>query len=204
MPELPQQGPEDPGPFAFASEPRVRRILDAAGFTGVGMEARPLLLDAAIGRGLDRAVQGALEIGPVSRALDGKPEEVRAAAANEIREALTPFAKGQACRCRHRFGWSRRGRRSATGAVSRNTVIACDKREAFAQGSDAPDDRHPRRNPSIRVRGGMDCFASLVVELRSRSTRWLAIDVNALRQIIARCKMVCTAFSISWRLTHSN
>ena len=35
VPKLPQQGPEDPGPFAFASEARVRRILDAAGFTGV-------------------------------------------------------------------------------------------------------------------------------------------------------------------------
>ena len=70
VPKLPQQGPEDPGPFAFASEARVRRILDAAGFTGVQMEPCPLLLDAAIGRGLDGAVQGALEIGPVSRALE--------------------------------------------------------------------------------------------------------------------------------------
>jgi hypothetical protein len=93
---LPQQGPEDPGPFAFASEARVRRILDAAGFTGIGMEPCPLLLDAAIGRGLDGAVQGALEIGPVSRALDGQPAELRTAAANSIREALTPFAKGDA------------------------------------------------------------------------------------------------------------
>ena len=59
VPKLPQQGPEDPGPFAFASEARVRRILDAAGFTGVEMEPCPLSLDAAIGRGLDGAVQGA-------------------------------------------------------------------------------------------------------------------------------------------------
>lgn len=96
VPKLPQQGPEDPGPFAFASEARVRGILDAAGFTGVGMEACPLLLDAAIGRGLDGAVQGALEIGPVSRALDGQPDDLRKAAAASIREALTPFAKGDA------------------------------------------------------------------------------------------------------------
>ena len=32
VPKLPQQGPEDPGPFAFASEARVHRILGAAGF----------------------------------------------------------------------------------------------------------------------------------------------------------------------------
>jgi ubiquinone/menaquinone biosynthesis C-methylase UbiE len=96
VPKLPQQGPEDPGPFAFASEERVRRILDAAGFAGVQMEPCPLLLDAAIGRGLDGAVQAALEIGPASRALEGQPAELRAAAANSIREALTAFAKGDA------------------------------------------------------------------------------------------------------------
>ncbi|MBR1142232.1 class I SAM-dependent methyltransferase [Bradyrhizobium sp. AUGA SZCCT0431] len=96
VPKLPQQGPEDPGPFAFASEARVRRILSESGFAGVEMEACPLLLDAAIGRGVDGAVQGSLEIGPVSRALDGQPEELRVAAANSIREALTPFAKGDA------------------------------------------------------------------------------------------------------------
>ena len=95
VPKLPQLGPEDPGPFAFASEQRVRRILTQAGFTGITFEACPLSLDAAIGRGLDGAVQGALDIGPVSRALDGQPEELRAAAAQSIREALTPFAKGQ-------------------------------------------------------------------------------------------------------------
>src|SRR6266702_1480387 len=96
VPKLPQQGPEDPGPFAFASEQRVRRILDGAGFAAIQMEPCPLLLDAAIGQGLDRAVQGALEIGPVSRALEGQPAELRAAAANSIREALGAFAKGDA------------------------------------------------------------------------------------------------------------
>jgi len=96
VPKLPQQGPEDPGPFAFASEQRVRRILDGAGFAAIQMEPCPLLLDAAIGQGLDRAVQGALEIGPVSRALEGQPAELRAAAANSIREALAAFAKGDA------------------------------------------------------------------------------------------------------------
>ena len=96
VPKLPQQGPDDPGPFAFASEQRVRGILNAAGFTGIQMEPCPLMLDAAIGRGLDGAVQGALEIGPVSRALDGQPADLRAAAAKSIRETLAAFAKGDA------------------------------------------------------------------------------------------------------------
>ncbi|WP_027580648.1 methyltransferase domain-containing protein [Bradyrhizobium sp. Ai1a-2] len=94
VPKLPQQGPDDPGPFAFASEERVRRILGAAGFTNVEMEPCPLTLDAAIGGGLDGAVQGALEIGPTSRALQDQPDELRAAAAGAIREALAPFVKG--------------------------------------------------------------------------------------------------------------
>ena len=96
VPKLPQLGPEDPGPFAFASEERVHRILGAAGFTGIAMEPCPLSLDIAIGRGLDAAVQGALEIGPTSRALEGQPADVRAAATNSIREVLAPLAKGDA------------------------------------------------------------------------------------------------------------
>jgi SAM-dependent methyltransferase len=95
VPKLPQQGPEDPGPFSFASEARVHRILGEAGFTGIAMEPHNLALDVAIGRGLDAAVQGALEIGPASRALDGHPADVRAAATNSIRETLATFAKGE-------------------------------------------------------------------------------------------------------------
>jgi SAM-dependent methyltransferase len=93
-PKLPQLGPEDPGPFSFASEARVHRVLGEAGFTGINMEPCDLSLDVAVGRGLDAAVQGALEIGPASRALQDQPPEVRAAATNSIREALAPFAKG--------------------------------------------------------------------------------------------------------------
>ncbi|KWV50165.1 methyltransferase [Bradyrhizobium macuxiense] len=94
VPKLPQLGPEDPGPFSFASEARVNRILGEAGFSTIAMEPCRLELDVAIGRGLDAAVQAALEIGPASRALEGHPDDVRAAAVTSIREALTPFAKG--------------------------------------------------------------------------------------------------------------
>ena len=96
VPKLPQLGPEDPGPFSFASEHRVQRILSEAGFSGMEMERCDLSLDVATGRGLDAAVETALEIGPASRALEGQLPDLRAAAANSIRQALTPFAKGQA------------------------------------------------------------------------------------------------------------
>lgn len=95
VPKLPQLGPEDPGPFAFADEARVRRILGEAGFTDIAMEACPLTFDVAAGRGLEAAVQGALEIGPASRSLEGQPPDVVSAAIGAIREALTPFARGQ-------------------------------------------------------------------------------------------------------------
>jgi SAM-dependent methyltransferase len=96
VPKLPPQGPEDPGPFSFASEARVQRILNAAGFKQVAMEPCDLALDIAIGGGLDAAVRSALDIGPTSRALQDQPETVREAAKNSIREALAPFVKGEA------------------------------------------------------------------------------------------------------------
>jgi SAM-dependent methyltransferase len=95
-PKLPQLGPEDPGPFSFASEQRVSRILNEAGFSGIKMEPCKLALDLAVGRGIDAAVQSALEIGPAARALAEQPEEVVAAASQSVREALSPFARGQA------------------------------------------------------------------------------------------------------------
>src|SRR5580700_5032106 len=69
VPKMPQMGPEDPGPFSFASEARVNRILSAAGFSEVTMEPVDLALDVAVGGGLDAAVKSALEIGPSARAL---------------------------------------------------------------------------------------------------------------------------------------
>jgi len=94
VPKTPPVGPEDPGPFAFASEARVKRILSEAGFAGIAMEPCRVELDIATGGGMDAAIQAALEIGPASRALEGHPAELRAAAVTSIREALAPFAKG--------------------------------------------------------------------------------------------------------------
>ena len=94
VPKLPPQGPEDPGPFAFASEERVHRILGEAGFKRIEMEPVALSFDIAIGRGLEAAAQAAMQIGPGSRALDGHPPETRAAAAKSVREMLVPFVRG--------------------------------------------------------------------------------------------------------------
>jgi hypothetical protein len=60
------------------------------------MQPHDLSLDVAIGRGLEGAVEGAMQIGPASRALQDSPPVVRDAARNSIREVLAPFARGQA------------------------------------------------------------------------------------------------------------
>jgi hypothetical protein len=73
----------------------VTRILREAGFADVAMEACSVSLDVAIGRGLEAAVDGALEIGPSARALEGHPAEVRLAARASVRELLTPYLRGQ-------------------------------------------------------------------------------------------------------------
>ena len=79
-PPLPETAPEAPGPFAFASEARVRQILKDAGFANIALTPHDLEVDIAAGRGLDTAVRAAMTIGPTSRMLDGQSEAVRAAA----------------------------------------------------------------------------------------------------------------------------
>jgi ubiquinone/menaquinone biosynthesis C-methylase UbiE len=94
VPRLPETGPEDPGPFSFADERRVRRILERAGFTAIGLEPIDLSLDLANGRGLEAAVDTAVNMGPASRALEGQPPQSREAAAASIRAALAQRQAG--------------------------------------------------------------------------------------------------------------
>jgi len=94
VPPLPEVGPEDPGPFSFAVERRVRGILERAGFGAIKLDPVDLAMDLAAGGGLDAAVDTALGIGPASRALDGQPPALRAAAAESIRAALAPHQVG--------------------------------------------------------------------------------------------------------------
>jgi SAM-dependent methyltransferase len=93
-PPLPETNPEDPGPFAFASEARVRQILKDAGFADIVLKPHDLELDIATGRGLETAVRAAMTIGPTSRMLDGQSEAVRAAVTADIRKALAAHARG--------------------------------------------------------------------------------------------------------------
>jgi len=91
VPRLPELGPDDPGPFSFASEQRVRGVLERAGFDRISLESVELPFDLANGGGLTAAVETAMHIGPTSRALDGQPAEKHTAVADSIRAALAPF-----------------------------------------------------------------------------------------------------------------
>jgi hypothetical protein len=94
VPKLPQLGPEDPGPFSFASPDRVKTILDQAGFADVTVEPHDLELDVAAGEGIETAVEAAASIGPAHRAMEGQNAETRAMAIASIREALRPYVRG--------------------------------------------------------------------------------------------------------------
>jgi len=94
VPRLPELGPEDPGPFSFADESRVRRVLDRAGFAEIELTAIDLAIDIAAGLGFESAVATAQSIGAASRAIEGRPERERAAAVEEIRTALAPHQRG--------------------------------------------------------------------------------------------------------------
>lgn len=96
VPRPPASSPGEPGAFAFADESRVRDILNGAGFTDVGLEGLELSLDIGIGRGLETAVEAATSMGPTSRALEGQPAQLRAAATESIRVALARYHVGNA------------------------------------------------------------------------------------------------------------
>lgn len=95
VPKLPEVKPEDPGPFSFAGEERVHRILGDAGFSDIAMERADLSLDIATGRGLEAAIESVLTIGPTSRALEGQPPDKVAAATDSIRTMLKSHLKQQ-------------------------------------------------------------------------------------------------------------
>jgi SAM-dependent methyltransferase len=93
LPPPPAANPEQPGPFAFADEARVRRILSRAGFVAVetkGFDADFVLSDT----GVDDAVRFATTTGPTARALreagEAASENVRAA----IHARFQEFARG--------------------------------------------------------------------------------------------------------------
>jgi len=73
--------------------------------------------------------------------------------------------------------------------INKPAVIACDKRGAFAQGSESDEAIHPS------LRGRMDCFASLAMTVVAR----FAVPRNAaltMRIAIATKRFKCCDFVV--------
>jgi SAM-dependent methyltransferase len=115
VPLPPPPAPGAPGPFSFADPERVRRVLAAAGFAGVRLEAEEGELAIGAGGDLGRAVEISLQMGPVAVALREAGEAGRAArgrAAAAIRAALAPLETPSGVRAGY-AAWIATARRAA-------------------------------------------------------------------------------------------
>lgn len=84
--------PNAPGPFAFGDRQRLDDILAASGFTAI--DIAPFDTTISYGRGtsreeaVDDALDMAFQVGPLSRALADRPDDIRAQAAEAVRTAF--------------------------------------------------------------------------------------------------------------------
>ena len=95
LPPQPPPDPEAPGPFRFADPEVLRRILSGAGFSAIEVTPHDSMLQLAGPGELERAVDFALQIGPVSRALAPVDADVKAAATRAIRAELAKHESAQ-------------------------------------------------------------------------------------------------------------
>jgi SAM-dependent methyltransferase len=95
LPPQPPPDPEAPGPFRFADPELLRRILSGAGFSAIEVTPHDSMLQPAGPGELSRAVDFALQVGPVSRALAPVDAGVKAAATAAIRAELAKHESAQ-------------------------------------------------------------------------------------------------------------
>lgn len=91
IPLPPPPPPEAPGPFAFADDARVRRILGDAGWADVAVD--PLdttLVIGGSGASLDQAVEFIMGMGAAAASVQAATPDQRRAAAAAVREVFQP------------------------------------------------------------------------------------------------------------------
>jgi len=76
--------PREPGPFAFSDKDYVSDILSAAGFVDINFEATTPTMKMGKGRTVEETAEFFMDLGPVSRALDGQEDAQRVA----VRDAI--------------------------------------------------------------------------------------------------------------------
>jgi SAM-dependent methyltransferase len=94
LPEPPKPPePGAPGPFAFADEDRLRGILERAGYGDIDIVRHDTDLVFAGRSDIEGAVDLALQVGPLSRALSTLTETTRARVRTAVRDAFLPHHK---------------------------------------------------------------------------------------------------------------
>jgi len=91
VPPGPPPGLDEPGPFAFSNPERVKHILSGAGFSHPRFSRFDFPM--VLGANLDDAAEQATTMGAASRALQGQPEAIIAAARSAVRAALVPYVE---------------------------------------------------------------------------------------------------------------
>lgn len=86
VPPAPPSSPDAPGPFSFGDPARITDVLSAAGFNDIVIT--PFDHDILFGETVAAAVQRALDVGPLERALAGQPDTVRARAIMAVGNAF--------------------------------------------------------------------------------------------------------------------
>jgi len=98
LPPSEPMDPEAPGPFAFASPDRVRRVLGAAGWSDVALTRQDVPMRLAGPGQIQEAAEFATRVGALARALADATPDVKARAADAIAAAL-PAHDGPAGVC---------------------------------------------------------------------------------------------------------
>lgn len=88
-PEAPD--PHAPGPFAFADQARVGAILRDSGFANVRLESVATEMRFGEGGDLGQTSADLVNIGPVSRLLQGQPDAVRQRVVEAVTEVMAPY-----------------------------------------------------------------------------------------------------------------
>lgn len=92
LPEAPKPPvPDAPGPFAFANPQRLRDVLVGAGYGSIDVTAFDVHLVFGGRSDLEGAVDLALQVGPLSRALPSVPEASKPLIRAAVRDAFLPF-----------------------------------------------------------------------------------------------------------------
>jgi SAM-dependent methyltransferase len=91
LPEPPQPPePGAPGAFSFADEDRIRTVLELAGYSDIDIAPQDTALVVAGRSDMEGAVELALQVGPLSRALSMVAETTHARVRAAVRDAFAP------------------------------------------------------------------------------------------------------------------